>query len=397
MKRILVVFLALTISLLSCACENATSSQTTGNDIQVTEAKKDDIIEFDHLILADDVNVRIELVNFYAEDVNWSTGAQNEKIVTFQFQNKTDHNILWSNGNFYLNNERTFVMFNSGTTSLEAGRSGKASMIIAEDTQPEHTALKSLDELYDLEGTFSIFHKYEDSQKNQSENVTFSIPKAMNGEVTEIATPDAEKYGDVIHALTENTWYFNGGADTILDAITFTDSVATISQVYFDGNRKHENGVNDFAYTLDDTVITVTLEDGSPLSIPYTYEEGVLTLDTETYLTQEDIIAGLQGFWTVETSFLGRHIYYAHIEGNVITTENAASALNRAPGSYYWYGGDGYTGSFQLNFGGFDSEMQHAEDWFFNVINGKAVLLLFDSVCTPVNITKLPGQYGYSF
>ena len=397
MKRILVVFLALTICLLSCACGDATPSKTTGNGFQVTEAKKDDIIEFDHLILVDDVNVRIELVNFYAENFNWSTGAQNEKIVTFQFQNKTDHNILWSTENFYLNNESTYVMFNGGVTSLEAGRSGKTSIIIAEDTQPEHTALKSLDELYDLEGTFSIFHKYEDTRKNQSEKVTFSIPKAMNGEVTEIATPDAEKYGDVIHTLTENTWYFNGGANTILDTITFTDSVATISQVYFDGNRKHENGVNDFAYTLDDTMITVTLEDGSPLSIPYIYEEGALTLDTETYLTQEDIIAGLQGFWTVETNFLGRQIHYAHIEGNVITTEFAASALGGRPGDYYWYGGDGYTGSFQLNFGGFDSEARDAEDWFFNVINGKAVLLYFDSVCTPVNITKLPGQYGYSF
>lgn len=239
---------------------------------------------------------------------------------------------------------------------------------------------------------------YGDPYKSKSLDVSFSIPKAINGEVSAIAAPNLEQYGEVVAALTKDTWYFNGGADSVMNSITFSDSSATIAQISYDGNRKHEGAVNTYAYTLDDNAITVTLADGSPLAIPYILSGDDVILDGGSYLTPDDIIAGLQGFWTLDDNItFGHSIYYVCIIGDTITSESASAALNAAPGSYYWYGGDGYSASFQLNFGGFDTSMMHGDDWFFNVIDGNAVLLHFDRMCSRTDITKLPGKNGYSF
>lgn len=358
-------------------------------------AADDDVITFENVIVADDENVTIELINFYEKNVNWWEGAQNEKYVTFRFKNKTDHVIKLNPGNFYLNDEKAYVTMEGGTVSLEAGRAGKYAYMVAEDTQPVHTALQSMEELRNLEGSFS---GWQEDGKSSRLDVSFSILQALREEASAVAGPDLEKYGEVVGSLAQNVWYFNGGGDTVLNSIAFSDSAATISQVSFDGNGRHEGAVNHFAYTLDDTAITVTLADGSPLVIPYTYADGTAALEHGTYFTPEEIAEGLQGFWTLDSNTkFGHNIFYAHINGNTITSESAAAALNGAPGDYYWYGGSGYSASYQLNFGGFDTEMRHGSNWFFNVIDGKPMLLHYGDVCTPANITKLPGENGYSF
>ena len=134
------------------------------------------------------------------------------------------------------------------------------------------------------------------------------------------------------------------------------------------------------------------------IDIPYILSGDDVILDGGSYLTPDDIVSGLQGFWTLDDNItFGHSIYYVCIIGDTITSESASAALNAAPGSYYWYGGDGYSASFQLNFGGFDTSMMHGDDWFFNVIDSNAVLLHFDRVCSRTDITKLPGKNGYSF
>lgn len=358
-------------------------------------ASQDDnneMIEFENTIVADDMDVTIELVNFHTKEYDWVEGKQQEKIVTFRFTNKTDQQLFLNADNFYLDNEKAYVCMEDGTVSLEAGRAGKYSFIVAENTSPEHTALRSLDELYKLEGTFSGYTKYGDSHKDLE--ISFSISKAMNGEVTAMASPDLEKYGEVVAALEKNVWYFNGGADNVMNAITFSESAATISQVSYDGNGKHEGAVNAYPYTLDDNTITVTLADGSPLVIPYTRSGDGVVLGEGSYMTPDDIVSGLQGFWTLENN---GSIHYVHIEGNTITSEKASAAANGARGDYYWYGGEGYSASYQLNFGGFDTTMRHGKEWFFNVIDGKATLIYYGEVCSPAEITELPGEKGYSF
>lgn len=397
MQKILSMIMLFALCLVLHACGTPAPNDVSKQDIPSATTVDNDIIEFDNVIVADNMDVKIELVSFYTKDFTYSSGTQNEKIITLRFTNKTDHEIMLNPGNCYLDDEKMYVCGLDGSVSLEAGRAGEYSFQVAENTHPEHTALKSLDQLYNLEGSFSGLHVYEDSLKNTSLEIPFSISKAINGEVSTMATPDLDKYGDIVHALGTGTWYFNGGADTILNSIVFSNSAATISQVYFDGNGKHDNGTNDFAYSLDDTAITVTLSDGSNLMIPYNYADGTVVLETKTYFTPEDIINGLQGFWTQDSRLMGHHIYYVRFDGNTISSEHASAALGSSSGGYYWYGGDGYTASYQLNFGGFDSKMSHASDWFFNIIDGKVTLLHYDSICTPSSITKFPGQYGYSF
>ena len=397
MKKSLLVFLAAVLCLILCACGSSPNGKK--EDAPSTAQKAEDMIEFDNILVAESKDVKIELVNFYAEDAHWSAGTQNEKYVTFRFSNKSGSKILLNADDFYLDNERALIMVLSGSISLESGRSGKYTYLVAEDTTPEHTALKSLDELYDLEGSFSGGKYDENGNFDNSIDMEFSIRKAVNGEVAAVAAPDMEKYGDVVQKLTDGTWYFNGGSDTVLNSIIFSDNTATISQVYYDGNGKHDGETNEFSYMLDDTSITVTLADNSQMTIPYTYADGSVVLSPDTYFTEKDIMDGLQGFWTLDSRGVmsTRNIYYIHFDGEVVSSEKAASALNGGPGDYYWYGGNGYTGTYHLNFGGIDSEMMHSKEWFFNIVHGEVVLLHYDSVCSRADITKLPGQYGYSF
>lgn len=392
MKKAISLLLALVLCLSLCACGSSGQTNTPA-----ASQDNNEMIEFEDIIVADDMNVTIELVNFYVEEYNWTEGKQQEKIVTFRFTNKTEQELLLNPGNFYLNNEKTYVSMENGSVSLEAGRAGKYSFLVAEDTSPEHTALKSLEELYNLEGTFSGLIINGDPYKNKILDVSFSIPKAMNGEVSVMAAPDLEKYGEVVTALTKNAWYFNGGADTVMNSISFSDSTATIAQVSYDGNGKHDGATNTYAYTLNDNTIIVTLADGSPLEIPYTYSGNSIILDGG-YLTPDDVVSGLQGFWTLnDKSNYGHSLHYVYIDGNTITSEKASAALNGAAGDYYWYGGDGYSASYQLDFGSFDTTMRHGSEWFFNVIDGKATLLHYNMVCSPADISKLPGENGYSF
>ena len=396
MKKSIALLLALVLCLSLCAC--GASGKTNPTDVSMdsgntaSQDSNNEMIEFENIIVADDMDVTIELVNFHTKEYNWTTGMQQEKIVTFRFTNKTDQQLSLHSGNFYLDNEKAYVCMEDGNVSLEAGRAGKYSFIVAENTAPEHTALKSLDELYKLEGTFSGRIEYDSSRKDV--DISFSIPKAINGEVTAMASPDLEKYGEVVAALAKNVWYFTGGADNVMTAITFSDSAASISQVSYDGNGKHEGAINAYPYTLDDNTITVTLADGSPLAIPYTRSGDSVILDGGRYMTPDDIVSGLQGFWTLEDN---GSIHYVHIEGDTITSEKASAASNGAPGDYYWYGGEGYSASYQLNFGGFDTTMRHGKEWFFNVIDGKATLIRYGKVCSPAEISELPGEKGYSF
>ena len=217
MNKAISLLLALVMCLSLCACGSSEQKDTA----PATSQPNNDIIEFEDILVADDINVTIELVNFYVEQVNWVSSNQAEKLVTFRFTNKTDQELILNPDNFYLNNEKMFVLSMDGGVSLESGRSGKYSFMVAEDTSPEHTALKSLENLYNLEGSFSGVIDYGDPYKSKSLDVSFSIPKAINGEVSAIAAPNLEQYGEVVAALTKDTWYFNGGADSVMISITF--------------------------------------------------------------------------------------------------------------------------------------------------------------------------------
>ena len=76
-----------------------------------------------------------------------------------------------------------------------------------------------------------------------------------------------------------------------------------------------------------------------------------------------------------------------------VVSENAALAYGSTSGEYYYYGP--YEGSYTLNFGGLDTDMSHGSEWFFNIVDGKVVVINYDHVCKPAD--KLPGEKGYKF
>lgn len=197
-----------------------------------------------------------------------------------------------------------------------------------------------------------------------------------------------QTYGDVIAALTTGTWYFNGGSDTVLNSISFTDSEAAIAQVYYDGNGKHDNGSNSYEYVIDDANISLTMADGSTMDIAYSVDGDKVSLGNGEYLSAEEVDAGLQGFWTLSYNSFGKKEYNIHLDNGSVTAESAAGAA----GGYYYYGP--YEGTYTINFGGLDTEIMHGGEWFWNIIDGAPTMLHYDRVCSPSD--HLPGEDGYS-
>lgn len=195
---------------------------------------------------------------------------------------------------------------------------------------------------------------------------------------------------DVEAALQEQTWLFNGGENTILNGISFSDNVATVAQVYFDGNGKHDNDSTACAYKVSEGTITLTMVDGTEMEIPYEVKNGQLCLNNGEWMTISEVKAGLQGNW--ECRYLDDFTklsfeYRATIAGDTFSNENANS-------NGYYFGP--YEGAYTLNFGGFDADFMHSRDWYYNIIDGEVVLLHYERILSRAE-QGLKGQYGYSF
>ena len=231
-------------------------------------------------------------------------------------------------------------------------------------------------------GTAEAVSAFQESEgmavTGNADNITQEV---LYGEYEE---PDI----DVAAALQEGTWLFNGGEDYILNGISFTDSSATIAQVYFDGNGKHENESNEFSYVINDGSITLTLLYGSGMEIPYEVKKGQLCLNDGEWLSVADVKAGLQGNWMARKEDFGvTNEFRATIDGDMFYSENANS-------NGFYFGP--YEGSFVLNFGGFDADFMHSSNWYYNIIDGEATLLYYSQIFAKTD-EGLVGQYGYSF
>ncbi len=194
-----------------------------------------------------------------------------------------------------------------------------------------------------------------------------------------------------------NIWFFNDSTDTVLNTVKFTSDVAIVGQISFDGNGKHDNGSNEYPFTVGSKKVTITLADGSELKIPYTISDGKVSLKKGKYYTKKQIKSKLQGFWTYSGVTFGKgNKYTAQIKNNKIKAEWAAESFYSSTGEYFYYGP--YGGTFKLmDDGGFDVEMRHGDEYFFCIVNGKVRLLHYNNVFTPSKITSFPGQNGYSF
>ena len=244
----------------------------------------------------------------------------------------------------------------------------------------DYSKAAALLESGDYEGAIALFDTIKDF-KDSADKIKEANKAIM-----------LEKFGDVIKALSGNTWYFNGGEKTILNGISFSEDEATIAQVSFDGNGKHDNGSNSFDYVVDENNITLTLADGSEMQIPYSLSDKGIKLNNDEYFSEKDIEKGIQGYWKITSGFgsleTERNIYF---KDGKVKAEWASEAMGGF--GYYYYGPD--SGSYKLNFGGFDTDMRHGSEYFFNIIDGKVTILHYDTVGKPSD--GFPGEDGYKF
>lgn len=214
MKKIISLVLALVMCLSLCACgqsdacncdcaQCAQCEKKTQNTIAVDadqvdniseEAEQNDnVIEFETpIVVAEDENLRVELVKFYGEYRLWkqgypysadatTEGATLEKIVVFKFCNKTNHTLRVAMSDAYLGNDgaNIFNVDSGHSDDVGAGKNILKDFLVL--TGGEET-LKSIEELYSLDGDFTVWHKGEDGVLRNNYELKFSIPNALNGE-----------------------------------------------------------------------------------------------------------------------------------------------------------------------------------------------------------------------
>ena len=208
-----------------------------------------------------------------------------------------------------------------------------------------------------------------------------------------------EKYADTIALLQGKTWYFNGGSDTALAMVSFSDDKATISSVTFDGNGIHDDVNMTSSYTLDDShIIIEKAVNNEPARLDYTIDGNTISFEESVYFTKEEVDEAIQGYWKCRYTsnvlgISGDVEYNIHIDNGNLTSESASEAAFGAKGEYFYYGP--YQATYTLGDGCFNTSMKHGDNWFFNIIDGRPVILYYDHVCVPAD--KLPGENGYSF
>ncbi len=228
---------------------------------------------------------------------------------------------------------------------------------------------------------FELIPDYKDSAK-RIEDIKYEIMLS--------------RYGDIIALLEKGTWFFNGGDDAVLNVITFSKNNASVSQYYYDGNGKHDNGTKNYSYILDDSIITVSMN-GIDFDIPYKVSGNKISLGKGDYYSIDEIDEKLQGYWKDRHSdyILGistESEYNVLIENGKITFESASKAYNKKD-KYYYYGPD--SGRYSILKNGFENTAPNSFQWGFNVIDGEVVLMHYDRPCRRTN--GFPGKKGYSF
>lgn len=184
-------------------------------------------------------------------------------------------------------------------------------------------------------------------------------------------------------------FYYTEKDEPSVSVMRFNGDTITFSIYEFDGNGKHEAASTDYEYQCDGK--TIYLNSSSPMSIQYSVNDLGAELE-DKFLTQEQIIDGLQGDWTLRTTIFGKgNEWNMSISGNDVEYENAAEAYGYSDGSYYYYGP--YSGSITIEDGSVSINSDHGEEFFFSCYNGNIKLYHYGNEMSPGN--GLKGEDGY--
>ena len=172
-----------------CVCSKANTAKTPAE--QATESN-DNMISFETpVVIAEDEFLRIELVKFYqeyrrialngyAEKVAAGTeGATLEKFVVFRFYNKSDHELSIFLSDFYLGNDGATPRYTDRSSQEPAPGKNVVGEFMIQTGEKE--TLESMDELYSINGAFSVSHQYGDGVLRDQYKLNFDITDALDG------------------------------------------------------------------------------------------------------------------------------------------------------------------------------------------------------------------------
>lgn len=214
-----------------------------------------------------------------------------------------------------------------------------------------------------------------DSDSTEKNTDTFAISKVQ----------ESQSYDKVYEKLINNKWMFNGGDDFVLSSIEFkSNKKATIARKRFDGNGEHDDETKQCSYTIDNESIVVTTNTGSELIIKYSFNDYKDTVQLESgYYSVEEIKKSLKGVWYTNYSVWGKEfIKYIKLTDNTVTTESFNETLND-DSKYLFYGP--YEGSYTIGFGKIESDNSNIDRWYYNIIDGRPVVLYYDHICNPTD------------
>ena len=205
------------------------------------------------------------------------------------------------------------------------------------------------------------------------------------------------KFAAEKEALVGSKWYSGAETSNTIVVWNFYDESVEKAAYFVDGNGMHDSEKKVAEYTIQKDAIKVVFDDEEML-IPYVFENDKITLKEGEYFSPQDVDEAIQGFWTLRDSsnFFGRvsyNEYNIQFENGTMRIEEAAEAMNGAPGEYYYYGP--YEGTYTIGDGTFVTDADHGDRYFFNVYEGEVNVFHYGNEMKRGE--GFPGQDGYKF
>lgn len=204
-----------------------------------------------------------------------------------------------------------------------------------------------------------------------------------------------------LNGLNEGVWFFEAASESEVNVLTFSNDMAVIKPIYYNGNGKQLMPENLYNYKVNSEQISVTLADGSKMDIPYFVNEGALILGNGEYFTPQQVDDGLQGYWGIKkgtyiqildhTSY-SENIYY--FDNGTVKSEGATKADYYGNSNEYYYSGP-TSGTYTIDENGLNVKAGNYPEYGFVISNGKVVMNSFGDILSVYDGFK--GINGYSF
>jgi len=187
MKKTLSIVLVIVLFLALSACDNTEdTTQTQEMTSAPIDTANENVIEFGSpVVIWEDDNIKIELLSFYQEFVNWGVADKEpatEKGITVRYYNKTDYGVIIQLQEAYLGVDAVQILHSAGSETPASGKATTREYLIQKVVGSNTTALESMEDLYQLDGRFwvGIKHDKNSSIADEHYNIEFDFASIVN-------------------------------------------------------------------------------------------------------------------------------------------------------------------------------------------------------------------------